>query len=209
MIRKKVLLIIAGVCLIIVCSSCNSIKIGSNQKNIEPQISQMKAICELATLECYYHNVAKYKQEDVEGILWWKKDKHFWIEYSGVVKIGVDMSKVRMDMRDNKIKIDIPKAQVLSCRVDESTLNDESFIIAKDSAKITAEDQTNTFKEAQERMLESAKDDSALLASAQQRAQELLEDYIKNIGNAVNKQYQIEWIYTDSEDDNSTVDEKE
>ena len=26
---------------------------------VEPQVSQMQAICELATMECYYHNVAK------------------------------------------------------------------------------------------------------------------------------------------------------
>ena len=31
------------------------------------------------------------------------------------------------------------------------------------------------------------------------RAQELLENYITNIGNAVGKQYSIKWIYVDAE----------
>ena len=61
--------------------------------NMEPKVSQMKSICELAVMECYYHNVAKFKEENVEGILWWQKDKHFWIEYSGVVKLGIGVSE--------------------------------------------------------------------------------------------------------------------
>ena len=48
------------------------------QSVVEPKASQMKSICELATMECYYHNVAKYKEENAEGVLWWKKDKVFW-----------------------------------------------------------------------------------------------------------------------------------
>ena len=51
---------------------------------LEPQDSQMKAIFELATMDCYYHNVAKYLKEDASGMLWWEKDRHFWVEYSGV-----------------------------------------------------------------------------------------------------------------------------
>ena len=46
-------------------------------------------------------------------------------------------------------------------------------------------------------MEESASGDKVLLASAQQRAQSLLEEYIKNIGNAVDKQYSIKWVYVD------------
>ncbi len=46
-------------------------------------------------------------------------------------------------------------------------------------------------------MEKAASEDTALLASARQRAQKLLVDYVNNIGEAVGKQYQIEWIYTD------------
>lgn len=56
--------------------------------DMEPEVSRMKAICELAVMDCYYHNVAKFKEEDAEGFLFWQKDKQFWIEYSGVVTLG-------------------------------------------------------------------------------------------------------------------------
>ena len=35
----------------------------------ELSITQMQTICELATLKCYYHNVAEYYKEDATGYL--------------------------------------------------------------------------------------------------------------------------------------------
>lgn len=170
------------------------------QSVVEPKASQMKSICELATMECYYHNVAKYKEENAEGILWWKKDKVFWIEYSGVVKIGIDASLVNIVIDANTISISLPEATVLSCRVDSSSLTQDSYIVAKDSASISAEDEVYAFSEAQRQLENCAANDRALLAEALQKVQALLEDYITNIGNAVGKEYTIHWVYMNSSD---------
>lgn len=51
-------------------------------------------------------------------------------------------------------------------------------------------------------MIRSASEDSALLASAQQRAQKLLEEYVNNIGEAIGKEYSIQWEYVE---DNSIL----
>lgn len=179
------------------------------QKNldIEPEISQMKSICELATMDCYYHNVAKYKEDDAEGMWWWKKDKHFWIEYAGVVTVGIDISLVEIEVQEEKVTITMPKAKVMGCKVDENTLTEESFIVAKNSANVTAEDQTYAFKEAQASMENAAASDKVLLANAQQRAQKLLEDYVNNIGDLVEKSYTIKWIFVD-ENGNKTEQEE-
>jgi len=171
----------------------------TNQMEIKPQASQMKAICELAVMECYYHNVVKYKIEDAEGIWFWKKDKHFWIEYTGTVKLGIDTSKVSVEVKDDFITITIPEAKVLSQKVDADSLTKESFIVDKNSAKIRAEDETKAFSEAQEKMVLAASADTTLLASAQQRAKMLLEEYILNIGKVVGKEYSIEWKYLDAD----------
>lgn len=168
-----------------------------SQVTIEPETSQMKAICELAVMDCYYHNVAKFKEEDAEGLLWWKKDKHFWIEYSGVVTLGIDASQVAVQVNENQISITMPKACVLNCTVDSASLNADSFIVAKDSAKVEAEDEIAAFSAAQTQLRESAANDTVLLTSAQQRAQALLEDYIHNIGKAMGKEYSVKWIYLD------------
>ncbi|MBE5871526.1 MAG: DUF4230 domain-containing protein [Lachnospiraceae bacterium] len=166
---------------------------------IEPQTTQMRAICELATMDCYYHNVAKFKEEDAAGWFLWKKDKQFWVEYSGVVSVGIDASLVNIAVSKDRVAITMPPAKILDCRVDKDSLSEESFIVDGKSAKVTAEDQTEAFKMAQENMEQTAADDSALLTNAQQRAQKLLEDYVKNLGNAIEKQYTIDWVYVDEE----------
>ena len=164
------------------------------------QEKQIKAICELAVMDCYYHNVAKFTEEDAQGALWWKKDKRFWVEYSGVVQFGVDVSQVEIvDIQDTTVKITLPEAKVLGCKVDSSSLSEDSFIVDKDSADIEAGDEVAAFDEAQRQLEKLASSNKALLGNAQQRAQELLGEYVRNIGAAVGKDYQIEWVYLDSE----------
>ena len=165
----------------------------------EPQITQMRTICELATMDCYYHNVAKYYEKDADkGILGFgKKDKKFWVEYSGEVTIGLDATLVALQVSGDQVTITIPPAKVLGAKVYSDSLTTDSYIIDKDSADITAEDQTRVFENAQADMLAQASNDHLLLFNAQQRAQMLLEDYVTNIGNTIGVTYQINWIYLD------------
>lgn len=175
------------------CIACG--KKESKTSDVKPEAAQMRNICELATMDCYYHNVAKYDEKDASGFLWWKKDRKFWVEYAGVVRIGVDVSKISMEVQENIVTITIPEAKVLSCTIDEATLTEDSFIVADGSAKVEAEHQTEVFKDAQEKMEKAAKENTVILANAQQRAQNLLEDYVKNIGNSIGKTYEIKWVY--------------
>lgn len=181
-----------------VCASCGASP--EDPVNIGPEVSRMKAICELAVMDCYYHNVAKFREEDAEGILFWKKDKNFWIEYSGVVRIGVDVAAVSIEVADTQVTVTLPPTKVLDCEVDSASLSKESFIVAKDSASIDASDEIEAFGQAQAALENTAASDTALLAEAQQRTQALLEDYVTNIGDAVGKQYTITWVYLDAED---------
>ena len=186
------------------CMACA--KTTEPKQEIVPQASQMKAICELATMKCYYHNVAKYTREDAAGILWWKKDRRFWIEYDGIVTMGIDASLVDIEVDNDTVTITIPPAKVLGFEVDETTLNEDSYIVDTKSAKVKAEHQTEAFKQAQDHMKEEAEKDTLLLANAQQRAQKLLEDYVNNIGNCVGKTYNIKWIYLDGAKELNEVD---
>ena len=189
------------VCLFIIFTMCittASCSKDNTLKEIEPQASQMKSICELATMRCYYHNVAKYTEENASGMLLWTKDRKFWVEYAGIVNIGIDTSKVKMEVKKDNVNITIPQAQVLDCKVDNATLTESSFIVAKNSAKVEAEHQTAAFKEAQAKIKEAASNDTALLSNAQQRAQKLLEDYVNNIGNCIGKKYKINWTFEDN-----------
>ena len=165
----------------------------------EPDISQIRSICNLATLECYYHNVAKSTKTAGSGIgSIGEVDRKFWVEYTGIARIGIDISEVDIQIKENVVTVKIPDAKLLSINISENDLNEDSFISSGDSwfnkNKITVEDQTAAIKEAQQTMTETVKNDSSLLLSAQNRAKELIENYIIQIEELTGVDYTIEWV---------------
>lgn len=160
---------------------------------LQPDVSQMQAICELSVMECYYHNVAKFYDEDAERFLFWTKDKEFWIEYSGTVRLGIDADQVSIEVNGDTVTVALPEVKVLGCEVDSDSLSKDSYIVADGSAKVTADDQTKAFAAAQEDMEKTAAADSTLLAMARNRARNLLEDYIQNVSALAGHPYTIAW----------------
>ena len=49
-------------------------------------------------------------------------------------------------------------------------------------------------KKAEKEMEKTAANDTVLLAQAQQRVQSMLEDYVKNMGTMLGKEYTITWV---------------
>lgn len=173
---------------------------GNKQQTITspPDLSQIRNICELATLECYFRNVAKSVKEKGTGISHWgEKDRTFWIEYTGIAKIGIDMAKVTMQVDGTNVIITLPEAEILSYKVDEITEN--SYITSPDSwfnkNPITAEEQTAAVEQAQAEMKSNVENNSALFIRAQDRAKKLIENYITQLGEASGIAYQIIWNY--------------
>lgn len=164
----------------------------------EPDIGHVRNICELATLECYYHNVAKAEKEAGNSILnIGEKDRTFWIEYSGTIKLGIDMSKVEMKVKGKNITITLPAAEVLSVDIDQDSYTADSFVANKDGFfnknKITSDDATKAVKDASEDMEAIAMENSALLVNAEDRAQKMIENYINQLGELTGNKYQITW----------------
>ena len=202
--KKRIITFLSVILIITITGATGCGKTDTPTVVAKPQVSQMKSIFELAVMECYYHNVAKYNEEDASGVLWWKKDKHFWIEYSGVVKLGIDVSLVHIDINDSTITITLPEAKVLGCKVDSASLTKDSYIVDKNSATITATDVIMAFNEAQQKLEEEASSNKALLSEAQQRAKTLLENYITNIGTTIGETYTITWVYEDGNTNETT-----
>ena len=191
---KKVITLIIMVLSISTVTGCGK----KENVNAVPELTRVRSICELATMESYYHNVAKVQEKDAGGFLFWKKDKHFWIEYSGVVTLGIDASLLQMDVDGSKVTITMPKAKLLNSKVLPESLTEDSYIVDKDSIDITAEDETKALTLAQENMEQTAAANLVLLENAEERAQELLEEYIDNVGALVGIDYEVEWKYLES-----------
>ena len=162
-----------------------------------PDLTEIRSICDLATLECYYHNVAKATKPAGKGIIHLgEKERIFWIEYSGAVQIGIDLSQVAMSAEGQNITITLPAAKILSIRVDETSLHEDSYISSADSwnhNKITAGDQTAAIQSAQLEMQRTAQSSTSLLLNAQSRAKSLIENYIDQLAEATGTDYSITW----------------
>lgn len=192
--KRLVGLLLAMIMLLSLCACSQQ----SEQIKKAPDINQIKNICKLATLESYYHNVAKSIKDAGTGVSHFgEKQRKFWIQYTGVAKIGVDMSQVKMDVDDSNITITIPKAHLIDVNVVSATLNEESYIISPDGLnpnKITAEDQTTAIEKAQEEMKRFVENNSTLMSAAQERAKELIEAYIIQLGTEAGVEYNITWV---------------
>lgn len=183
----KVMLISLVLCLSIIFLT------GCGNKKSEPEFSQLGAICELATLKCYYHNVAQleYGKDSFFRALNYKK---IWIEYAGIVKIGIDASKVTLSKPDQNglVKVTMPKAEVLEIDLDEDSiyeLSDRGIF-----ASVSADDRIGTLGYAQEDMKRTAKENESMLMQGQMRAKKVIEEYIQRVGAALGKVYTVEWV---------------
>lgn len=193
--KRLVGLLLAMIMLLSLCACSQQ---SEQIKQDAPDISQIKNICKLATLESYYHNVAKSIKDAGTGVSHLgEKPRKFWIQYTGVAKIGVDMSLVKMDVDGSDITITIPKASLIDLNIDSATLNEESYISSADGLNpnnITAEDQTTAIDKAQEEMKKSIEDNFDLMTTAQERAKELIEAYIIQLGTEAGVEYNITWV---------------
>ena len=158
--------------------------------------SGVTSVCELATLKCYYHNVAKAETEASGIFAKWLKTgyKKIWTEYSGIIEYGIDISQVTVSEPDKNgvVTVTMPDAQVLNVDVDEDSLGtpltDTGFLTS-----VTTEEKTSTLAGAQEAMEQQAKENTEMLSQAKARAKTLIEEYIKNVGESIGEEYTVEW----------------
>ena len=169
---------------------------GCGKETKTADFSGVTSVCELATLKCYYHNVAKAETEASGMFAKWLKTgyKKIWTEYSGIIEYGIVISQVTVSEpdKDGVVTVTIPDAQVLNVDVDEDSLGtpltDTGFLTS-----ITTEEKTTTLAGAQEAMEQQAKENTEMLAQAKARAKTLIEEYIKNVGEGIGEEYTVEW----------------
>lgn len=185
--RRYIILVL---CLLLCLCVC--LLSGCKKRNTEPEFSQLNMICELATLRCYYHNVAEYEY-GADSMLRFGYKK-IWIEYGGVVVIGIDANKVKVTEpdRDGLVKVSIPKARVLDVDFDENSINKltETSLFSR----VRPKDEVELFANAQIDMENTARENESMLMQGQERAKRVIEKYIQRVGEALGKRYTVEWV---------------
>ena len=186
---------------ILVTCVCVGLYMWDSQKEEEVnkvEFSAVNKICELATLRCYYHDVAEYEKQP-DGLfkygLFQYGYKKFWIEYDGIVEIGIDVGQIQVNEPDENgvVKIYVPKAKILNINADPESMSD---MVADTGTftEITASEKAGAFSEAQTTMRNNAENDSSILTQAHNNAKELLKQYVVNVGEQIGQQYTVEWI---------------
>ncbi|MBE5923348.1 MAG: DUF4230 domain-containing protein [Lachnospiraceae bacterium] len=161
------------------------------------QIGKIQEICELVTLKCQYHNVAKSVKEPGTGIAHLgEKERVFWIEYVGEAEISFRAGEIRMEQDGTDVTVWLPRPQV-TCHVLHDRWNDDSYVMSTDQViqknPITAEDQTKAIGEAERLMKEKIENNSSLLMTAKEQAKDIIEEYIVEMGKIDGVTYNITW----------------
>lgn len=173
-------------------------KIKTTKESVTAEFSAVDKICELATFQCYYHDVAEYeKQPDGPFQYGYKK---FWIEYDGIVEIGIDINEVQVKQPDENgvVRIYVPEARILNVDADAYSMS-EPIADTGIFTTITSEEKAKAFSAAQTAMRENAETDNSILSQAHDNAKELLKQYVIHVGEQIGQQYTVEWL------DNQTI----
>lgn len=153
-------------------------KEGNTSIDIAVIEEKVNSIAELSTIEYYYTTLAKY--ENHKDFYGWKiplTTTKFFITYDGVIKAGIDLSKVKVSIVGKTVLIEIPKATVLSHEVKYDTMQivDETYSIFN---RITITDYNNFMLNEAKTMVTKAANDG-LFQKAQQNAIRIIQDLIE------------------------------
>lgn len=172
--------------------------------DLEPEEIQIRSICQLATLECYYNNVAKGTKESGTGLSHiGEQERRFFVEYSAVATLGVDISEVSMDVEGDVIVVYLPEAKLLAPAKVVSESYDQSSIVQDvdssfNSNEITADDITQTVNKSLEALNNKVGSDKTLLNNARERAKTLIKSYVEKLSETSGKNYKV--IFKDAKD---------
>lgn len=162
------------------------------------EFSAVDKICELATLRCYYHDVAEYVKTP-DGLFKYGFGqygyKKMYIEYNGIVEIGIKVGEVKVGEPDKNgiVKIYVPQAEILNVDADKKSMSDpiiETGILTT----ITTEEKASAFSDAQATMRANTEADASIMNQAHNNAKELLKQYIVNAGKQIGVKYTVEWV---------------
>lgn len=189
---KKVSKFIVILSMIIMLSACDN-----KNETLSENIKKLELTGNLVTYEAYFHNVLETTKNS-NSIF--KKDRKLFAEYTGTIKLGIDLSKVKIDVQGDTINVLIPKAKIIGePNVDESDFKKEKFIESEDGFliknPITGDDISKAFDDAQSEMKKSAESDEQLLSTAQTRAKIIIEESINQFAGLSSKDYTINWEF--------------
>ena len=191
--RLQIILVILD---IVLCGAFLATKAINRKTPVDVKISEssIRRICELATLDCFYHNVSEW--ENPGDFL--NAGKKLWMEYDGIIRVGIKAEKLEISDpdKDGVITVRIPPATILAKDLDEQSIYEIDstsplwgFVPIYGS--VSTEERRDALAGAQKDMEASAEKNEMVLAEALDRAKKIIERNIVALGEAGGKQYTV------------------
>lgn len=139
---------------------------------------RLQTVQKLVSTEYYYTKMGSF--EDRKDFHGWNipfTTKRFILSYDGVIKAGVDLSQVRVEVGEARVTVTLPQAAVISHEISEDSIKvlDESSNVLN---PIRVEDYTG-FTQAQKREMESEAVGNGLLDAAKGNAVEAVAAFLE------------------------------
>lgn len=172
----------------------------SNVNVIYPEESRIRYVCNLATLECSYHNLAVGHVSPGAGpVHWTEEETEFWVEYEARATLGVDASEISIDCRGNDVVVTMPHATVIGIvEIDPNSVGDpvsrpNGFF--RNDVEISASDVSDAMANANQVVRDNLLNDQELIMAAELQAENIIRNYINSIGNLSGNQFNITFQY--------------
>ena len=90
---KKVLMLMIVILSMICLTGCGK----SKEEIISESVKKIELTGDLVTYQAYYHNVIEYEKPVEKGITHvFEKERKLFAEYTGTIKLGINLSKVKI-----------------------------------------------------------------------------------------------------------------
>lgn len=153
------------------------------KSQMEPKITsnliynKLVSAKELTTLKYHYTNMGHFENQNTfYGYKVPFTSKKFIVSYDGLINAGVDLDKIKVELKGKTIDIRIPPAEILSHEIYEDSLKvyDERESIFN---RIDIEDYNN-FSKDQKKTVEKRAIKSGLLKEADEESKKAIEDIL-------------------------------
>lgn len=195
---KKIVFNVGIILAMFVLTGCGK---NEDYESLSENVKRLELTGNLVTYEAYYHNVLEFEKEAGKGITHvFEKDRKLFAEYTGTIKLGIDLNKVKVEINGKEINVKIPAAKIIGQpNVDKDDFKKEKFIESEEGFinknPINGDDISKAFDDAQAAMKKYAEDDEELLAIAQKRAKIIIEENINQFSGMKPSDYTINWEY--------------
>ncbi len=155
---------------------------GGEQRSLSAVVvkNELAAMSELGTMTYAYTELGSYKNKKAfYGVTLPFTEKSFILTYDGIIKAGIDMSEVKVELSDASVSVTLPAAKILSHEIDEESvqLYDEKHSIfnpfdVKDYTEFYADQKKRAEKKAKER---------GMLTEAQKQAESVVKGLLTEL----------------------------